>query len=176
VIQFRDRARSATLAFFAVAVAGLPPFLGRSALAAEAPRTIIVDLDRAKVVSLPRGARQVILGNPIIVGMTQLPDGVTAVLTGKAFGETNLVVLDAKGAIVIDSIIRVEPPSGAGLVVQRGQQRTSYDCASGCELRMQLGDAGEAAQDAGTKIQARNGLATSQPDGPNPSVKSGGAL
>jgi hypothetical protein len=169
----RRRSGSRMLAIAgAVAVLSLTAF-GHAALA-EGPWTITVDLDRAKLVDLPKGLNQIILGNPIIVGITPLPGGGGAVLTGKAFGETNMIVLDDKGAVVLDALIRIGSPSATDLVVQRGQQRASYDCPSGCELRSQLGDVGEAAQDAGTQIQTRNGLA--QPTSSTPSAKGGGAL
>jgi hypothetical protein len=150
--------------------------LFQHALAAEAPGNIIVNLDQAKLVSLPKGPHRIILGNPLIVGVTQLQSGGLAILTGKAFGETNMIVIDERGAVELETTIRVALPSGTDLVVQRGQQHASYGCASGCELRMQLGDVGEAAQDSGAQIRARNGLATSDAAGTNPSSKSGGAL
>ena len=76
-----------------------------AARAGDASRLINVDLDWAKIVTLLKGPIQIILGNPIIVGLTRLPDSGRAVLTGKAFGVTNMVVLDGKGAIVTESTI-----------------------------------------------------------------------
>jgi len=142
-----------------------------AARAGDASRLINVDLDWAKIVTLLKGPIQIILGNPIIVGLTRLPDSGRAVLTGKAFGETNMVVLDGKGAIVTESSIRVAPPAAADLVVQRKQQHSTYACASGCELRSQLGNAGK---DAGAQIGIRDGLA--RPDSTTPGVNGGGAL
>jgi hypothetical protein len=82
--------------------------------------------------------------------------GSTAVLTGTAFGETNLLVLDDKGVVRMDAIVRVDPSSDAGIVVHRGLERTSYyDCERRCAPRMQLGDTGQEARDVAGQIQSR---------------------
>jgi hypothetical protein len=147
---------------------------GRSARADGA--AILVSLDHAKVINLPAGTRDIILGNPMIVDVTRLPGGEGLVLTGKAFGETNLVALDNQGQIAVDVMIRVALPSGPDLVVQRGQQRSTYSCGAACQPRGQLGDAAEVVQDGMGKVRARNGLATSTEPGSNPGPKGGGKL
>ncbi len=148
-----------------VAVVAGSTALHERAWAVEGEQKIVVRLDQAKVIGLPKGPSQIILGNPLIVGVTQLPEG-GAVLTGKAFGETNLIVLDGHGQVVVNTTIRVELPANTDVVAQRGAQRSTYGCGTGCELRMQLGDGGEVAQGAANAIRTRNGLATQDPSAP----------
>ncbi|MEZ5799399.1 MAG: pilus assembly protein N-terminal domain-containing protein [Nitratireductor sp.] len=60
------------------------------------PVTVIVD--RAKVFRISRPAATVIIGNPSIADAT-VEDEKTLVLTGRSFGVTNLIVLDAMGIL-----------------------------------------------------------------------------
>jgi Pilus formation protein N terminal region len=137
------------LAVIAAAFAGPQLHSAAAAPAVAATQTITVELDRAKLVRLPKGARSIVQGQPLIARITPLLDGPTAVLTGIGFGETNMVVLDAKGMVQMDAIIRVTPASDAGVVVQRGIERTTYfDCERRCSPRMQLGDTSQEAKDA----------------------------
>ena len=136
--------------------------VGHAACAEESGRKILVNLDEAKVIGLPRGAHQIILGNPLIVSVTPLPNAAAAVLTGKAFGETNLVILDDHGGIVVDATIRVALPANGDVVLQRNGERATYACRADCGLRLQLGDGGEVEQGVAAQARTRNGLATSQ--------------
>jgi hypothetical protein len=154
--------------------AALPVSRYEPALAAPIEQKISVGIDEAKLISLPKGLNRIILGNPIIVGITPLPGG-GAVLTGKAYGETNLIVLDDRGGIVVEATIRVAMPANPDVVVQRDQQRATYGCGGNCQLRMQLGDASEVAQGAASQIQSRNSLATTGavPQAPAPAAVPG---
>jgi hypothetical protein len=150
-------------------VAGKPPLISR-ALAGDSTQTIVVEVDKAKLVGIPRGGHRIVLGNPLMVQITQIADAVI-VLTGTAYGETNMVVFDERNAVVMESMIRIEPSPGT-IIVQRGPQRSSYDCQPGCEVRNQLGNAGETADKAAAEIQARNAAASSQTGG-NPKIDTG---
>jgi hypothetical protein len=114
-------------------VAALLPVIS-SAHAAEAPPTIVLDLDRGRLVSLPKQPHRIIIGDPALVRVTVLPDGVNAVLTGTDRGETTMVVLDDRGAPIMQSTIRVESASDVDIFVQRGPERRSYHCAPLCKL------------------------------------------
>ena len=160
----------------AIVVASQQSF-GSPALAAEAPQAIIVELDQAKLVSLPKGRLKIVLGLPRIVRVTQLLDSSHAVLTGMAFGETNMVVLDREGAVVMESTIRVKELSDTGVTVYRGQERTSYyDCARLCQGRMQLGDTSKEFADIGEQIRSREGQVTSSSPSSNPTAGPNGGL
>jgi Flp pilus assembly secretin CpaC len=126
---------------------------------------IVVRLDEAKVAKLPDKAQTLIVGNPIIADVTLLKGGGTMVITGKGFGETNLIVLDSTGNVLDESTIRVVAASGSVLIVQRGVQRETYSCMPRCQPTVQLGDDKGFSGDAASQIQQRNGLSAPQTPG-----------
>jgi hypothetical protein len=79
------------------------------------------------------------------------------VLTGKGFGETNLIVLDDQGKAIRESIVRVTPPENV-LIVQRGMDRESYACSPRCQPIVDIGDTTKYITDIAGQIQARNTL------------------
>lgn len=129
--------------------------------AASAADVITVTLDQAKIINLPNGSNTVIIGNPIVADLTLLPRNNQVVLTGKGFGETNLIALDSSGAAVGETIVRVVGVK-TGLVVQRGMERESYHCAPRCEPTVQLGTTTKFMQEISGQISSRNSLATPQ--------------
>lgn len=137
-----------------IAVLSLPLSSG-----AQAEDIITVTLDQAKIINLPAGSNTVIIGNPIVADLTLLPRNNQVVLTGKGFGETNLIALDAAGAAVGETIVRVVGVK-TGLVVQRGMERETYHCAPRCEPTVQLGTTTKFMQEISGQISARNSLAT----------------
>ena len=134
--------------------------------AAAAPRTqsesVIVAVDHAKVVRLPEKAQTVVVGNPAIADVSMQRNGVM-IVTGKSFGVTNLIALDASGALLAESLVRVGAASDTVLTVQRGMNRESYACSPDCQPAVQMGDAKEYFTDAAGQAAARNALATAGP-------------
>lgn len=112
--------------------------LGASATA-HAADTLTVVLDRAKVLQLPPNTATIIVGNPVIADVTMLKGNNQMVLTGKAYGQTNMIALDRKGNAVGESIVKVVG-NKAGLVVQRGLNRETYSCEPRCQPTLNLGD------------------------------------
>jgi Flp pilus assembly secretin CpaC len=92
---------------------------------------IAVTLDQAKIARLPAGAASLIIGNPMIADVTMLKNNNSKVITGKGFGQTNLIAIDPTGAIIEEKQVRVLPPKTV-LVVQRGDSRISYACNPEC--------------------------------------------
>ena len=157
-------ARSAAIAFCAVlSVCG--PFLPADAALAAPPasslETVVVMVDHAKVVRLPERAQTVIVGNPGIADVTVQKNGVM-VVTGKSFGVTNLIALDASGVLLAESLVRVSAASDSMLTVQRGLERETYSCTPVCQPSVQLGDAQKYFGEVGGQTNARNTLAAGQ--------------
>ena len=98
-----------------------------------------------------------IVGNPVIANVTMLKRNNTIVLTGKGFGETNLIALDAQGKALGESTVRVMPAENV-LIVQRGMDRESYACSPKCEPIVNLGDTTKYVTDVTSQIQSRNTL------------------
>jgi hypothetical protein len=123
---------------------------------ASAQAVLSVTLDQAKIARIPEGTVTLVIGNPIVADVTMLKGSGAMVVTGKDFGETNLIALDSKGGVLDEKIVRVIP-TGSTLVVQRGMERESYSCSPSCMPTLQLGD-GKVFTDASTQISARNAL------------------
>ncbi len=145
------------LPFLAFTV-GLALASGAAAASAAAPGVLEITLDQAKVAQLPTGAVTLVVGNPAIADVTMLKGGLAMVVTGKGYGETNLIALDAQGNIIDEKKIDVEPTRSV-LVVQRGSERESYWCNPVCMPTVQLGDENKAFTEASGQINARNSLA-----------------
>lgn len=122
-------------------------------------QTVLVLVDHAKVMRLPERAQTVIVGNPAIADVAIQRSGVM-VVTGKSFGVTNLIALDASGTLLAESLVRVGAASDAVLTVQRGMDRESYSCTPVCQPSVQLGDAQKYFGEVGGQTTSRNALAT----------------
>ena len=150
---FGRRARRCALlvlALTAVAAFGIMP--------AQAD-TVTVSIDRARVMKLPERVSTIIIGNPLIADAS-LQRGGVLVVTGKGYGETNLLALDRRGHVVMSKTLQVLGPAGGNLiVVYRGDKRETYSCAPQCEPRITLGDAPAYFTPTLGQTGARNGQA-----------------
>ncbi|WP_319772501.1 pilus assembly protein N-terminal domain-containing protein [Breoghania sp.] len=95
--------------------------------------------DRAKVFRIDEPADTIIIGNPAIADAT-MHDRTTLVITGKAYGTTNLVILNKAGNPIIDEVIAVEPPGGSVVTLMRAKETYSYDCTPACKPHLNIGD------------------------------------
>ena len=135
---------------FALATAQV--MFGHTALALE---IVEVQLDAARTIGLPANVATLVLGNPSVADITAIKNGSTIVITGKGFGETNLIALDAQGKMLAESTIRVVPSKGK-LLVQRGMDRQSYSCLPTCQPTLSLGDDAKYSGEVAAQIGARN--------------------
>lgn len=127
------------------------------ARAAEAPAAaavVPVMVDNAKLIRLPEKTTTVVVGNPAIADVSLQKNGVL-ILTGKSFGTTNLIALDTSGAMIAESLIRVEAPQASTVTVQRGLERESYSCTPNCQPSAQLGDSTKWFTDVSQRIDRR---------------------
>lgn len=108
---------------------------------ARAAQPILVPVDNARLMKLPERAATVVVGNPLIADISIQPGGL-AVVTGKGYGATNIIVLDKAGAVLNEQIVEVLGPIDPTVVVYRGVTRQTYSCAPDCERRITLGDTG----------------------------------
>jgi len=134
--------------------------IGLSSAVAASPDSDVlkITLDQAKVAKVPGGTTTLVVGNPAIADVTMLKGGVGMVVTGKGYGQTNLVAIDAQGNILDEKQIQVTPTRTV-LVVQRGDARASYTCNPMCMPTVQLGDEDKAFEEADKQITTRNALA-----------------
>lgn len=117
-----------------VAILGLVPAY------AEPVENVTVSVDQAKVMKLPANVATIVIGNPLIADATLQSAGIL-VITGKGYGETNMLALDRQGEVVMTRMVRVLGPTTRDMVVvYKGGERESYSCAPECERRITLGD------------------------------------
>jgi len=99
-------------------------------LAAE--NMIRVYMDHARVLKLDRPVSKVIIGNSNVADAT-VADSKTIVLTGRNFGTTNLVLLDADGNAIVDESILVSIDEENTVRVFRQTNRSVLSCTPNCE-------------------------------------------
>jgi Flp pilus assembly secretin CpaC len=95
-----------------------------------------VSMNHARVLRLDRPVSKVIVGNSKVADAT-VADATTIVLTGRSFGTTNLVLLDAEGNPIVDERILVSIDEGNTVRVFRQTERTVLSCTPNCEQHSQ---------------------------------------
>ncbi len=116
---------------------------------------IVLALDHARVMRVVGDVSTIVIGNPAIADAA-MPDPGTIILTGKSYGETNMVMLGAEGAVLAEETIRVTVRGQSLVSVYRGVQRSTLSCAPTCEIRPTPGDAPEMVEAGLNAFQARN--------------------
>ena len=123
-----------SLAALAVAAVLMAPV---AAVAESAPVSVKVNMARILRINAP--AATVIVGNPGIADVA-IQDPQTLVLTGKSYGQTNLIILDAQGNPIADTMIEVVQEQAGLVTVYLGDKRTSLACEPICQPIIMLGD------------------------------------
>lgn len=128
----KGAAKLATTAFVLLATAA-------SAVAEES--YLRVYMDHARVLKLDRPVSKVIIGNAKVADAT-VADAKTIVLTGRNFGTTNLVLLDADGNAIVDERILVSIDEGNTVRVFRQTDRSVLSCTPNCEVHASKNEGG----------------------------------
>jgi Flp pilus assembly secretin CpaC len=113
-----------------------------SALAAAGPALaddLIVMYDQSQLLRLPRPASEIIIGNPSIADVA-VQSGNLLVVTGKTFGITNIIALDADRNVIQDQRVLVKRDEVKVVNLHRGAQRQSYNCTPQCNPSITVGD------------------------------------
>lgn len=100
---------------------------------------ISVNVNMARILRINAPAATVVVGNPGIADVT-IQDPQTLILTGKSYGQTNLIVLDSQGNPIADTLIEVQQMQAGVMTVYQGQARTSLACAPVCQNLVMMGD------------------------------------
>lgn len=93
---------------------------------------IRVFMDHARIIRLDRPISKVIIGSADVADVT-VADAHTIVLTGKSYGTTNLVILDADGAPIVDEQVLVSVDEANTLRIFKQTERSVYSCTPACE-------------------------------------------
>lgn len=131
---FGARSIKAMAILLLLAVAGLTP-APKAAQAGD----LIVYYDQSQLLRLPRPVQEVIIGNPSIADVT-VQGGNMLVVTGKTFGMTNIIALDAERNIIQDQRVLVERDERRIINVHKGASRQSFSCTPNCSPTLTIGD------------------------------------
>jgi Flp pilus assembly secretin CpaC len=135
--------------FFVLACAAAP-------LSARA-EAINVLVDRATILRLPEKVATIVIGNPSIADGS-LQAGGLLVVTGKGYGNTNLVALDRQGDTLAEYVVTVSAPKDdSKLTVYRGAERETWSCTPKCEQSVMLGDSNTYFNEVTSQIGTHNG-------------------
>ncbi len=139
--------------------------LGVSATNASA-QSYSVELNKTELVRLNQSANAVVIGNPSVADVSVHSDR-TLFVIGRNFGETNILVLDAAGSVIMDAnVVVTNTPPANGVRVYRGSNadRSTYNCSPYCIPAPILGDTPDfIANNSGEADTINNQIATQTP-------------
>jgi Flp pilus assembly secretin CpaC len=117
---------------------------------------LVVKYDQSQLLRLPRPVAEIIIGNPSIADVT-VQSSDMLVITGKTFGITNVIALDADRNVIQDQRVIVAREDARVVNLTKGTGRETYNCAPDCNPSLVVGDDskyfGSVGQMASTKIK-----------------------
>ncbi len=129
-----------------------------SASAAFAGQELIIKSDETQLISLSGNPSAIVVGNPSIADATV--HGNKIYVHGRAFGSTNMIVLDQDGSQLAALDITVQMNGANNVAIYKAGNRYSYTCAPLCEVAMQPGDQIDWLSDNIKANGQKSGLAT----------------
>ena len=123
----------------AIAAAAIAAVSALAAVPAQAADDLIVKYDQSQLLRLPKPAAEIIVGNPSIADVA-IQSGNLLVVTGKTFGITNIIALDADRNVIQDQRVLVKRDEGKVVNLLRGTERQSYNCTPQCNPSITIGD------------------------------------
>lgn len=106
-------------------------FASLATIAAAGPLTVAID--HSTRLSVAGTAASVVIGNPQVADVTVV-DSHTVFVSGRGYGETDLVVLDPSGRTLYAGEVLVSGSASGRVSIYRGSDRTDMACAPGCEV------------------------------------------
>ena len=143
-------------------VAALLAIAVQPAAAAEAVVDVLID--QATLVRLERPAAEIVVGNPSIADVS-VQSGKMLVVTGKSFGETNLIVMDADGKVFVNRRLVVQEPRSGFVTMYRGSARQTLHCAPYCTPPLVIGDAPDNFRAVASQITTKQSISQSAAEG-----------
>jgi hypothetical protein len=117
-----------------------------------------VMVDQTVTLKLNAPANSVVVGNATVADVA-VHDARTLLVTGKAFGATNLTVLDRAGNTIYTNQLVVGGEEDNGLTVIRGTGTYSYSCVDKCRPTPMVGDAPDHFSSVMTTVTGKAGAA-----------------
>ena len=100
---------------------------------------LIVKYDQSQLLRVSRPIAEIIIGNPSIADISVQATNML-VVTGKTFGTTNVIVLDADRNVIQDQRIVVVRDPARQVSLYKGTKRETYSCAPTCNPALVAGD------------------------------------
>ncbi len=100
---------------------------------------LIVRYDQSQLLRVSRPIAEIIVGNPSIADIS-VQSSSMLVVTGKTFGTTNVIVLDADRNVIQDQRIVVVRDPARQVSLYKGTKRETYSCAPTCNPALVAGD------------------------------------
>jgi Flp pilus assembly secretin CpaC len=125
-------------------------------VSAAAADTLTVPIDHSTRLSVRGAAASVVVGNPQVADVTVV-DSHTVFVSGRGYGETDVIVLDAAGRTLYAGEVMVAAVSGGQVSVYRGAARTDMACAPNCEVSFRSPTKGTSSGSAGGATAASTG-------------------
>jgi Pilus formation protein N terminal region len=147
-----------------IAVSSLAVMFAVTGARAEV-QTIAVKIDQSQILQLPAMPGAIVIGNPSVADVSI--QGQKLFIHGRAFGQTNLTILDLQGnqmanfnlvgTLQQDDLVTVYKGGASGA------QRYSLSCVGTCAPNLQVGDQRDFFTELATQIGAKSGLASGTP-------------
>ena len=126
--------------------------------ASLAAQELIIKTDQTQLISISGTPGAVVIGNPSIADATVHGDKIF--VHGRAFGSTNLIILDENGNQLTALDITVQLGGQNNLALYKAGSRYSYVCAPTCEATLQSGDLPDWFADISKMDGKKSGTAT----------------
>jgi Flp pilus assembly secretin CpaC len=102
---------------------------------------LVVPLDHSTRLKVAGAAQSVVVGNPTVADVTVV-DSHTLFVSGRGYGVTDVVVLDAAGRTLYSTEVVVGVAHTGRVSVFRGGERTDMACAPNCQVSIRTGGTG----------------------------------
>lgn len=104
----------------------------------HAAQELIIKTDQTQLLDVSGSPGAVVIGNPSIADATV--HGNKIFVHGRAFGSTNLIILDQNGNQLVALDITVQLGGENNVSLYKAGSRFTYVCAPACEATLQSGD------------------------------------
>jgi len=140
--------------------------IGLAALAASvtgvaSAQEMRVALDQSRALELSQPISGVVIGNPSVAGVSVQNDRLLFV-TGRSYGQTNVIIVGANGRPIMERQITVVPDEGNVVMVTKGAATMRLECTPVCRRRPDISDESGSFSQTNEQINQRNGAARAQ--------------
>ena len=107
-----------------------------AAIGAAAPafaESLVVPIDHSTRIAVQGNAASVVIGNPQVADVTVV-DSHTLFVSGRGYGQTDVVVLDRSGRTIFSGDVIVAAAGSGRVSIYRGAERTDLACAPACSV------------------------------------------